>query len=624
MPESSATSKATKNLVADVETSTEVKKTSAAAEKTTEKKTTAEAKKTSAAAVDPSEFQNAQTSTEKATTSTHAATSTHSTPAATVSSKVPSSSSSMVPITMSTPSSSLASTTSASALPSATTANASSSSSPSVAGPVVGSIAGIAVVGAIAFFFIRRRNKNKKTRATHAFSQFLNEAPPHHGTGNARDSMWGMPAQAGEKDVNNGYAISPPPPPPEKAYNPDFGSPPPMSPPTAYSAYDPQHHVPPPTSPNGAGYGGQAPQAEYGNVSPTHMDHNAAIAGAAVAGAAVGGAMAHHHHQQQYPNEVNGDMPLAAPTEPMSPQSPQQQGASDQQNAYYQQQQSPQQQHPELAGQQDAYYHQQQSPQQQHSDVSGQQNAYYSPPQEFQQQPGVGYNQPYPGYPQGYQQGYQQEAQQYYDPNSQQYGYSAQPYAQYNSMYIGAEHSYFQGDSEYTSNYPAVAAASAFGQSENAPEHQQQHSYEMMPQPTMTQPPTTANQAEPVPTTSQPEQSRDVQTPNSTAAPNSVTPAPTLLTNDIGQSTPSTEHYVDHTTPAEQQQQQPSHSEPAGNPYVLDVPIEYNNDPARETLYGLSEHYQYGGEDKDDGQELSSGHQNTQPPHPPAHKGDLM
>ncbi|KAI8582291.1 hypothetical protein K450DRAFT_228266 [Umbelopsis ramanniana AG] len=612
MPESSATSKPTKNLVANIETSTEVKKTSAAAEKTTEKKTTAAETKQTTAAAKTSGFQNADTTTTKAATSTHAAASTHSSSSTTVSSKV--ASSSVLPIIVSTPSSSLATTTSASALPTSTTADSSSSGSPSVAGPVVGSIAGIAVVGAIAFFFIRRRNKNKKTRATHAFSQFLNEAPPHHGTGNVRDSMWGMPAKADEKDVNNGYAISPPPPLPEKAYNPDFGSPPPMSPPTAYSAYDPQQHV----NPNAAAYGGPSPQAEYGNVSPSHMDHNAAIAGAAVAGAAVGGAIAHQHHQQQYPNEVNGDMPLSDPYKQPSPQSPQQQQAADlgeqQQNAYYQQQ-SPQQQHPDLAGQQNAYY--QQSPQQQHIDVNGQQNAYYSPPQEFQQQPGVGYNQPYPGY----QQGYQQEAQQYYDPNAQQYGYSAQPYSQYNSMYIGAEHSYFQDDPEYANNYPAVAAATAFGQpSHNAPE-QQQHSYEMMPQPSLTQPPT-ADQAESVPTTSQPEPSRDVQTPNSITAPNSVTPAPTLLTNDIGQSTPSTEHYVDHTTPAEQQ---PSQSEPA-NPYVLDVPIEYNNDPARETLYGLSEHYQYGGDDKDDGQELSSGHQTTQPPppHPPAHKGDLM
>jgi hypothetical protein len=607
MPESSATSKATKHLVAIIETSTEVKKTSAA-EKTTEKKSAAETKATTA--VETTEFHNADPTTTKAAASTHVVTSTHSTSATTVSKKVLSSS--ILPITVSTPSSSLATTTSASALPTSTTANSPSSSSPSVAGPVVGSIAGIAVVGAIAFFFIRRRNKNKKTRATHAFSQFLNEAPPHHGTGNVRDSMWGMPAKAGEKDINNGYAISPPPPPPEKAYNPDFGSPPPMSPPAAYSAYDPQHHASPPTNPNAAAYGGPSPQAEYGNMSPSHTDHNAAIAGAAVAGAAVGGAMAHHQHQQYYPNEVNGDMPLSDPNKLPSPQSPQEQVADlgDQQNAYYQQQQSPQHQHPDLAGQQDAYYQQQQ-----HPDVGGQQNAYYSPPQQFQQQPGVGYNQPYPGY----QEGYQQEAQQYYDPNAQQYAYSAQPYSQYNSMYIGAEHSYFQDDPEYTSNYPAVAAASAFAQPGNATE-QQQHGYEMVPQPSLTQPPT-ANQAEAVPTSFQPEQSRDVQTPNSTMAPNSVTPAPTLLTPDVGQSTPSTEHYVDHTTPAEQQ---PSQSEPA-NPYVLDVPLEYNNDPARETLYGLSEHYQYGGDDKDDGQELSSGHQNTQPPpHPPAHKGDLM
>ncbi|KAH8554673.1 hypothetical protein BGW37DRAFT_206373 [Umbelopsis sp. PMI_123] len=597
MPESSATSMANKQLAAAVDTSAAAKTTAAAA-KTTDKATSASTKKTTAAAAPTTDFQNAATTTtttKAAATSTKSSTSTHSTSAATVASSAPSSS--MLPITVSTPSSSLAvTTTSATALPTATNSD-SSSSSTSVAGPVVGSIAGVAVIGAIAFFFIRRRNKMKKNRANHAFSQFLNEAPPHHGTGNVRDSMWGMPSKASEKEVNSGYAISPPPP-PEKAYNPEFGSPPPVSPPAAYSAYDPHHHVSPPTSPNAAGYGGPGPQASYGNVSPPHMGHNAAIAGAAaVATAAAAGTMA--SHQQQYPNEVNGDMPLADPYKQQGQQSPQQHAGNlgDQENAYYNQHQSPQRQHPE---------------------VVGQQNAYYSDAQQYQQQPGDGYNQQYPDY----QQGYAADSQQYYDPNSQQYGYTSQPYSNYNSMYIGTDQSYFQDDPDYQNNYPAAAATNVFGQYGNTSEHTQQQSYEMMPQPSLT-PPAETNQVEAVQSTSQSESTRDVQAPSTTTAPNSVTPAPpTLFTTDYDQSTPSIEHYADHNThtPVEQKSSQSG----SVNPYVLDVPIVYNSDPARETLYGLSEHYQYGGDDTDDGQELSSGHQTTQPPHPPAHKGDLM
>lgn len=635
MPETSANTnqKATKNLAAAAPDTSAAgsKDTSTTADKATTKKTTDAAQHTTAAAASPTEFQNAGTTATTAPTSTHSTSVTHASSSVHVSSSA--SPSSVMPVPLSSMASQISSaTTSAAALPTATTTtNSSSQSSPSVAGPVVGSIAGVAVIGAIAFFFIRKRNKQKRSRASHAFSQFLNDAPPHHGNGNVRDSMWGMPSKTSEKEGINGYAISSPPPPPEKAYNPEFGSPPPMSPPAAYSAYDQQHHVSPPISPHAGGYNGSSPQAQYGNSSPSHIGgHDAAMAGAAVAGAAVmaGGAMA--AHQQQYPNEVNGDMPLSAPSH----------------------QQSPQQHNQDLGGQDNAYY--QQSPSQQHQYPNGQENAYYqqSPQQQYQQQQPAGYDQQYAGYEQGYQQG----PQQYYDPNSQQYVYSQpQPYSQYNSMYIGTDQSYYQPEQAYNSQYPANAAANVFAHTGHAAENADQPSYEMMPQQPVT-PPTDGHNVEQ-------QQQRAVSpteaTANHTIAPAShdgivlttpqseqvsetIASSPTVLGNAAAGSAPelptveqnqttsahSINDHADQTSHASAEHN--DHHPPAkqqSNPYVLDVPLEYNhNDPARETLYGLSEHYQYGGDDTTGGQELSSGHHDVQAPKLPTHghNDDLM
>lgn len=648
MPETSANTnqKATKNLAAAAPDTSAAgsKDTSTTADKATTKKTTEAAQHTTAAAASPTEFQNAGTTATTEPTSTHSTSVTHASSSVHVSSSA--SFSSVMPVPLSSMASQMSSaTTSAAALPTATTTDSSSQSSPSVAGPVVGSIAGVAVVGAIAFFFIRKRNKQKRSRASHAFSQFLNDAPPHHGNGNVRDSMWGMPSKTSEKEGNNGYAISSPPPPPEKAYNPEFGSPPPMSPPAAYSAYDQQHHVSPPTSPHAGGYSGSSPQAQYGNSSPSHIGgHDAAIAGAAVAGAA---AMAAHH--QQYPNEVNGDMPLSAPSNQQSPQQ-HNQDLGGQDNAYYQQ--SPQQQHQNVGGQDEAYYHQ--SPSQQHQYPNGQDNAYYqqSPQQQYQQQQPAGYDQQYAGYEQGYQQG----PQQYYDPNSQQYIYShPQPYSQYNSMYIGTDQSYYQPEQAYNSQYPANAAANVFAHSGHAAENADQPSYEMMPQQPVA-PPTDGHNVE--------QQQQRAVSPTEATANNTIAPAshegivlttpqsepvsetiassPTVPGNAAAASAPelptieqnqttsarSINDHPDQTShaSAEHNDHHPLVNQQS-NPYVLDVPLEYNhNDPARETLYGLSEHYQYGGDDTTGGQELSSGHHDVQAPKPPTHghNDDLM
>lgn len=610
--------KTTKHLVAAV---TDTSPASAKDTSATAKKTTDTVQHTTANAASPTDFQNAGTTTTPEPTSTHSSSATHTSSSVVVSSSAPPSS---MPIIISSSSAqTVTASTSAAALPTTTSANSSSQSSPSVAGPVVGSIAGVAVVGAIAFFFIRRRNRQKRSRASHAFSQFLNEAPQHHGDGNARNSVWGMPTKASEKDVNNGYAISPPPP-PEKAYNPDFGSPPPMSPPAPYSAYDQQHHMSPPTSPNAGGYNGSSPQAQYGNTSPSHMGgHNAAIAGTAVAGAAAAGAMAAGSHQQQYPNEVNGDMPLSDPYKQQSPQQ-QHQHVGGQDNAYLQQ--SPQEQYQNLGGQDPAYYHQ--SPQQQNQNFGGQENVYYqhSPQQQYQQQP-VGYDQQYPGYQQGYQQG----PQQYYDPNTQQYVYS-QPHSHYNSMYIGTDQGIYEPDQGYYNQYPANAAANVFAHSGNTAENQNQHSYEMMPQqpvePRSNTAAAVASQGEHVQNAATSEQMSSPNAPSSTESSN-PTPAPVLPTIELNQasSAPATDdrqHDQTYNTSAEHNQ----HSEiQQSNPYVLDVPLEYNqSDPARETLYGLSEHYQYGGEESTGAQELSSGHHDEHVPKLSSHghNDDLM
>lgn len=605
MPEAFANSSekpATKHLAAESEpASTTIKEIPHTSEKATSKKPaeTAEAttKKTS------QDFENATTAAPAKPTTTHATSSTHASSSSSVpaSSSVPSSTMLPAIISASSVMPTVASSSSA-ALPSATS-TASQGSSTNVAGPVVGSLAGVAVVGAAAFFFLRRRNKQKRSRASHAFSQFLNEAPQHHGDGNARDSIWGMPGSKGnEKEMNNGYAISPPPP-AEKTLNSTF-APAPMSPPAAYSPYDPQqqHHTVSPNASNADTYVNTSPQQQYGNVSPAHSGgHNAALAGAAAGvGLAAGGALAAHaHHQQQYPNEVNGDMPLSAPA-------PYQQDQHATSANDLQSQQLQEQQHSPSMG-----YNQQpqpmgygQQPQPMGYDQQSQPVGY------DQQAQSAGYDQQ--SQPMGYDQHYGQyqdyQSAQYYDPNTQQYMYSQQqPYSQYNSMYIGADQGYYQPDQQYQQQYPADAAAAAFAHPANSNDNSQQQSYEMIQQPQ------TVNSADNT-VHSTPEQSNQhIEEPSQSL--NAVTPQPEQhQAADAGhQAQPADNTHTEHSETNEPQAQSTS-------PYVLDVPLN-NHDPARETLYGLSETYQYDGDETGAAQEVNSGSHNM-PPQPPSHSHD--
>jgi hypothetical protein len=558
MPEAFANSSekaATKNLAAaESEPASTTKEATHTTEKASTKKTTAAAEAT--AKTTSQQFENAPTTSSAKSTTTHASSSAVASSSAPASSSQPSST--ILPAIMSATSSLMPSvaTSSSASLPSSTNTS-SQGGSTSVAGPVVGSIAGVAVVGAAAFFFMRRRNRQKRSRASHAFSQFLNEAPQHHGNGNARDSIWGMPGSKGnEKEMNNGYAISPPPP-TEKALNSTFAAPPPpISPPAAYSPYDPQqHHAVSPNVPTANTYGNVSPQEQYGNDSPSHSGgHDAALAGAVAGVGLAGGALAANaHHQQQYPNEVNGDMPLSAPYQP------------DQNSTVPNNEQS------------------QQAQVQQHS-------------------PPMGYDQHYPQY-QNYQ------PAQYYDPNSQQYLYpQQQPYSQYNSMYIGTDQGYYPPDQNYQEQYPADAAAAAFAHPANMHDNSQQQSYEMV------QHPQTVNGADNHVEYVQDQDNQHIDEPSQST--NAVAPqSEQHQTAEVSpQAQPAENAY---TTNSEAHGTQPQ----ASNPYVLDVPLN-NHDPARETLYGLSETYQYGGDETGAAQEVSSGHHNMPPPPPPSHSHD--